>query len=121
MNCRHCHASLTLPLVDLGSAPPSNAYLTELTKKAPEKWYPLKVLVCTECWLVQTEDYAGAEELFDDEYAYFSSFSSSWLTHAEQYVDQMVSRFGLDSTSNIIEVAANDGYLLQYVKEKNTS
>ena len=119
MNCRHCHASLTLPLVDLGSAPPSNAYLTELTKKAPEKWYPLKVLVCTECWLVQTEDYAGAEELFDDEYAYFSSFSSSWLTHAEQYVDQMVSRFGLDSTSNIIEVAANDGYLLQYVKEKN--
>ena len=87
MNCRHCRASLTLPLVDLGSAPPSNAYLTGLTLKSPEKWYPLKVLVCTECWLVQTEDYTGAEALFDAEYAYFSSFSSSWLKHAEQYVE----------------------------------
>lgn len=119
MNCRHCHAPLTLPLIDLGSAPPSNAYLTELTLMSPEKWYPLKVLVCTECWLVQTEDYAGAEELFDAEYAYFSSFSSSWLKHTEQYVEKMVNRFGLDSKSNVVEVASNDGYLLQHVKAKN--
>lgn len=119
MNCRHCHAPLTLPLIDLGSAPPSNAYLTKSTLTTPEKWFPLKVLVCTDCWLVQTEDYTGAEELFDSEYAYFSSFSSSWLKHAEQYVDQMVNRFDLCSKSNVVEIAANDGYLLQYAKAKN--
>jgi len=119
MRCRHCEALLTSTLIDLGSAPPSNALLTELTLKQPEKWYPLKVLVCMECWLVQTEDYADAEELFDAEYAYFSSFSRSWLKHAEQYVDQIVNRFGLESKSNVVEIAANDGYLLQYVKAKN--
>ena len=119
MKCRHCDAELTLPLIDLGSAPPSNAYLTEKSLKAPEKWFPLKVLVCNQCWLAQTEDYAGAEELFDADYAYFSSFSSSWLQHAEQYVTDMVSRFGLNTKSHVIEVAANDGYLLQYVKARN--
>lgn len=118
MKCRHCGTELTLPLIDLGSAPPSNAYLTKQTLKAPEKWYPLSVLVCHECWLVQTEDYAGAEELFDAEYAYFSSFSTSWLQHAKQYVDDVVARFSLDSNSYVVEVAANDGYLLQYVKDK---
>lgn len=118
MKCRHCGTALHLPLIDLGSAPPSNAYLTEKTLKAPEKWFPLKVLVCNQCWLVQTEDYAGAEELFDADYAYFSSFSSSWLTHAQEYVADMVSRFSLNSNSHVVEVAANDGYLLQYVQEK---
>ena len=119
MKCRHCQSELILPLVDLGSAPPSNAYLTNETLKAPEKWFPLNVLVCESCWLVQTEDFAGAEELFDDDYAYFSSFSSSWLTHAESYVETMVERFTLNEKSMVIEVAANDGYLLQYVKEQN--
>jgi len=119
MKCRHCGTELLLPLIDLGSAPPSNSYLTEKTLKAPEKWFPLKVLVCSECWLVQTEDYADAEELFGADYAYFSSFSTSWLMHAEQYVASMVSRFGLNEESHIVEVAANDGYLLQYVKAKN--
>ncbi len=119
MKCRHCHTDLTLPLVDLGSSPPSNAYLTQTTLKAPEKWFPLNVLVCQSCWLVQTEDFAGAEELFDAEYAYFSSFSSSWLAHAKHYVETMVEHFGLIDKSMVIEVAANDGYLLQYVKEKN--
>lgn len=118
MKCRHCGTELTLPLIDLGSAPPSNAYLTKQTLKAPEKWYPLSVLVCQQCWLVQTEDYAGAEELFDADYAYFSSFSTSWLQHAKQYVDDVVTRFSLDSNSHVVEVAANDGYLLQYVKDK---
>lgn len=119
MKCRHCSAELELSLIDLGSSPPSNAYLTEATLKAPEKWFPLKVLVCTNCWLVQTEDYAGAEELFDAEYAYFSSFSDSWLRHAEEYVEKVVTRFGLDSNAHVVEVAANDGYLLQYVKARH--
>ncbi len=118
MKCRHCEAELSLPLIDLGSAPPSNAYLTEKTLKVPEKWFPLKVLVCKVCWLVQTEDYAGAEELFNQDYAYFSSVSSSWLKHAEQYVAEMVSRFELNANSHVLEVASNDGYLLQYVKAK---
>jgi hypothetical protein len=118
MKCRHCHEELTMPLVDLGSSPPSNAYLTKRTLKASEKWFPLNVLVCQSCWLVQTEDFAGAEELFDDEYAYFSSFSTSWLKHAEQYVMDMTQRFNLNKQSYVIEVAANDGYLLQYIKAK---
>lgn len=118
MKCRHCHTELTLPLIDLGAAPPSNAYLTQQTLHAPEKCFPLRVLVCTECWLVQTEDYAGADELFSADYAYFSSFSMTWLKHAEQYVADMAQRFALDTNSHIVEVAANDGYLLQYAKAR---
>jgi SAM-dependent methyltransferase len=115
MICRHCGAELGLPLIDLGSAPPSNAYLTEVTLRKPERWFPLRVLVCTECWLAQTEDYAGADELFAADYAYFSSFSTSWLAHAERYVADMKARFALNASSQVVEVAANDGYLLQYV------
>ncbi|MCT7983606.1 class I SAM-dependent methyltransferase [Laspinema sp. A4] len=116
MKCRHCGSELKLPLVDLGSAPPSNAYLTEQTLHAPERWFPLRVLVCESCWLVQTEDFAQADELFDAEYAYFSGFSSSWLAHCDRYVSEMVERFGLNPDSYVVEVAANDGYLLQYVQ-----
>ena len=119
MKCRHCNSDLEFPLVDLGSAPPSNTYLTEQTLKAPEKWFPLKVLVCEHCWLVQTEDFAQVHELFDAEYAYFSSFSKSWLKHSERYVANMVARFGLNANSHVIEIAANDGYLLQYVKARD--
>jgi 2-polyprenyl-3-methyl-5-hydroxy-6-metoxy-1,4-benzoquinol methylase len=119
MKCRHCGSELKLPLVDLGSAPPSNAYLTEQTLKAPEKWFPLRVLVCERCWLAQTEDFAQAQELFDAEYAYFSSFSGSWLAHCERYVTEMATRFVLDGESHVVEVAANDGYLLQYVRARN--
>lgn len=119
MKCRHCGTELKLPLVDLGSAPPSNAYLTEQTLHAPEKWFPLRVLVCEQCWLAQTEDFAQANELFDAEYAYFSGFSSSWLMHSERYVADMVARFNLTAESHVVEVAANDGYLLQYVKARN--
>jgi len=115
VKCRHCGADLALPLVDLGNAPPSNRYLTEQTLHAPENWFPLRVLVCKSCWLVQTEDFARADELFDAEYAYFSAFSSSWLAHCERYVADMVQRFDLDAGSRVVEVAANDGYLLQYV------
>lgn len=116
MKCRHCHAALRLPFLDLGSAPPSNAYLSPSALLAPETWFPLRLLVCESCWLVQTEDYAGREALFTDDYAYFSSYSQSWLAHARAYVDTMRERFHLGRGSCVVEVAANDGYLLQYVR-----
>ena len=116
MKCRHCDSELRLPFLDLGSAPPSNAYLSEALLRAPEVWYPLRLLVCESCWLVQTEDHAGREALFTDDYAYFSSFSTSWLAHAESYVQAMTVRFCLNERSRVVEIAANDGYLLQYVK-----
>jgi len=115
MKCRHCQSDVTLRLIDLGSSPPSNAYLTSDGLLAAEKWFPLAVYVCTQCWLVQTQDHADAAELFDSEYAYFSSTSTSWLAHASTYVDTMTNRFGLGAASKVVEVAANDGYLLQYV------
>ena len=118
MNCRHCQSPIRLPLIDLGSAPPSNAYLTHVTLRRPEKWFPLKVVVCESCWLVQAEAYSRAAELFNEEYAYFSSFSSQWLRHAENYVREMSERFGLGGESFVVEVASNDGYLLQYVKDR---
>ncbi|HEV2154879.1 class I SAM-dependent methyltransferase [Bradyrhizobium sp.] len=116
MNCRHCAARLKLELIDLGSSPPSNAYLSAAGLLAPEKTYPLKVMVCEQCWLVQTLDFAQADELFSAEYAYFSSFSTTWLQHAERYVADMVERFHLGRDSHVVEIASNDGYLLQYVK-----
>mgnify|MGYP006274028733 CR=1 FL=1 len=119
MKCRHCAAELTFQLIDLGSAPPSNAYLTAISLRRPEKWFPLKVLVCETCWLVQAESYSRASELFNDEYAYFSSFSDAWLAHSERYVSEMVERFSLNSSSHVVEVASNDGYLLQYVKSRD--
>lgn len=121
MKCRHCGVEISLTLIDLGSAPPSNAYLTHLTLRRPEKWFPLKVLVCESCWLVQAESYSRAAELFNDEYAYFSSFSAIWLQHAQSYVSTMVDRFKLTNDSHVIEVASNDGYLLQYVKQRGIS
>lgn len=116
MKCRHCGSALQLPFLDLGSAPPSNAYLSEAALRAPETWFPLRLLVCETCWLVQTEDHAGRDALFTDNYAYFSSFSSSWLAHAEAYVQAMRTRLGLTAASQVVEVASNDGYLLQYVQ-----
>ena len=116
MKCRHCHAPVTLPFVDLGSSPPSNAYLTPAQMQAPETVYPLRVLVCEQCWLVQTEDFAGFDDMFSAEYAYFSSFSSSWMQHATAYSEAMTKRFGLNADSCVVEVASNDGYLLRNFK-----
>lgn len=118
MKCRGCSAELRLPLIDLGTAPPSNAYLRREQLDQAESWVPLRALVCEHCWLVQTEDYRAADSLFDAEYAYFSSFSSTWLAHAERYVAQMVERFSLTPDCRVVEVAANDGYLLQYVAQR---
>lgn len=121
MKCRHCQADAAAPFLDLGAAPPSNAYLTLDQLSASEVWYPLRLFACTRCWLAQTEDFAHHAELFSGDYAYFSSFSTSWLTHAERYVDRMAARFGLGASSQVIEVASNDGYLLQYVKARGIS
>ena len=113
MNCRHCDMPLSNTFLDLGYAPPSNAYLNFESLSKPEKYYPLKVMVCTECWLVQTEDYAEVGELFSADYAYFSSTSSSWLAHAEIFAKTVIERLQLNHTSSVIEIASNDGYLLR--------
>ena len=113
MNCRHCATPLQHTFLDLGFAPPSNAYLTQADLSKPEKYYPLKVKVCTHCWLVQTEDYAQADELFSADYAYFSSTSTGWLTHAASYAQAMTQRLQLNASSHVIEIASNDGYLLK--------
>jgi SAM-dependent methyltransferase len=118
MKCRHCDSELTVSLADLGSAPPSNAYLSAEGLRAPERWYPLRVLVCSGCWLAQAEDYAGREELFSHDYAYFSSFSSSWLAHCRDYAGMIAGRLGLGPSSKVVEIAANDGYLLQFFLER---
>lgn len=117
MKCRHCASEVALPFLDLGSAPPSNAYLAANDLNAPEIWFPLRLRTCETCWLVQTEDFTGREAFFNADYAYFSGYSSSWLTHSERYVADMCQRFRLNSVSRVIEVAANDGYLLQYVQK----
>ncbi|MBJ31438.1 MAG: SAM-dependent methyltransferase [Acidimicrobiaceae bacterium] len=121
MKCRHCAAPLESVFLDLGSAPPSNAYLTADRLAGPEAWYPLRVLVCESCWLVQTEDFARAEELFDDHYAYFSGFSSGWVDHCRRYAEAMVERFELGRESSIVEVACNDGTLLRNFSERGMS
>ena len=113
MNCRHCGSHLEHTFLDLGFAPPSNAYLNQADLTKPEKYYPLKVKVCSNCWLVQTEDYAQADELFSSDYAYFSSTSSGWLAHAAKYTKSMIERFKLNANSFVMEIASNDGYLLK--------
>jgi len=113
MNCRHCHQSLHHTFLDLGFAPPSNAYLAAADLQAPERYFPLKLYVCNRCWLVQTVDYAAAGELFSDDYAYFSSTSQTWLDHAARYADMITAKLSLGTDSHVIEIASNDGYLLK--------
>ena len=114
MKCRNCGTILEMVLIDLGSSPLSNAYLTTIELRRPEKWFPLRVLVCQKCWLVQAESYSRATEIFNDEYAYFSSFSDAWLTHSQKYFEYVKEQYQLDESSFVLEVASNDGYLLQY-------
>lgn len=113
MNCRHCGTPLQYTFLDLGFAPPSNAYLSKEALNRPELYFPLKTRVCSGCWMVQTEDYADASALFTSDYAYFSSASSGWLEHAKHYAEKMIAELDLNTSSHVIEVASNDGYLLK--------
>ena len=116
--CRHCAAPLQHAFIDLGHQPPSNAYLSREGLAKPEVYYPLKVYVCSTCWLAQLPAHAEADALFTPDYAYFSSTSKGWLAHCEAYVATMALRFGLGPESQVIEVASNDGYLLQFVQRR---
>lgn len=111
--CRHCGTKLHREFLDLGYAPPSNAYLEASDLSAPEVTYPLRLMVCDTCFLVQTQDYTDAESLFANDYAYFSSTSKGWLTHAAHYSEMITKRLGLGQDSFVVEVASNDGYLLR--------
>ena len=111
--CRHCSSPLTLDFLDLGHAPASNAYLSEDDLTKPELYFPLKLKACKNCRLVQTEDYTEADQLFTKDYAYFSSTSKGWMDHAREYCAMITERLDLNSTSQVIEVASNDGYLLR--------
>ncbi len=113
MKCRHCSEPLQHTFLDLGFAPPSNSYLSEAELSSPEIYFPLKLKVCDNCWLVQTEDHAQADLFFSKDYAYFSSTSTSWLEHAATYSKIMIERLNLGTDSLVIEVASNDGYLLK--------
>jgi SAM-dependent methyltransferase len=118
MKCRHCGACDLQPVVDLGTSPPSNAFPPIGTDPRTEARLPLRAVVCPQCWLMQTEDVIGRDELFTADYAYFSSYSTSWLEHAERYVDRMVRDLTLGADDLVVEVASNDGYLLQYVQAR---
>jgi 2-polyprenyl-3-methyl-5-hydroxy-6-metoxy-1,4-benzoquinol methylase len=113
--CRSCGTTLEHSFADLGMSPLANSYVSPDKANAMEPFYPLHAYVCTQCWLVQLQMYETGEHIFSD-YAYFSSFSDSWLAHAKAYTEKMRSRFGLGAGSQVIELASNDGYLLQYFK-----
>lgn len=119
MKCRFCNHEVETEFADLVNSPASNSYLTAEQLNEPETFFPLKVMVCEKCFLVQVDEYKKSADIFNQDYAYFSSFSTSWLAHCKKYVDMMTGRFGFNNNSLIVEVASNDGYLLQYFKEKN--
>ena len=119
MKCRFCNHELTHEFIDLINAPPSNSFLTKDQLNEPEIFYPLKLYVCDKCFLVQIDEYKKSDEIFNHDYAYFSSFSTSWLEHAKKYVDMITGRLRLGAESHVMEIASNDGYLLQYFMQKH--
>jgi hypothetical protein len=116
-SCLFCKATLHHVFIDLGTSPPSNDFVKEENLALGEIYYPLKVFVCQSCWLVQLAEYKKAEALFGDEYVYFSSYSKAWLKHSENYTKEVIKRFALHEKSFVVELASNDGYLLQYIKQ----
>lgn len=119
MNCRFCKTKLSNVFVDLVNSPASNSFLTKEQLNEPEMFYPLKIYVCDKCKLVQIDEYKKSDDIFDKDYAYFSSYSTSWLAHAKNYVKMITEKLSLNENSLVTEIASNDGYLLQYFKEKN--
>ncbi len=118
MNCRFCNSEVVDTFIDLGTAPLSNSFIKSSNLDSPEIYYPLKVMVCSKCFLVQLDVFKSNKDIFNEEYAYFSSYSKGWLKHSKDYVDMITSRLGLSEYSNVIEIASNDGYLLQYFVNK---
>ncbi|HEX3691778.1 MAG TPA: class I SAM-dependent methyltransferase [Solirubrobacteraceae bacterium] len=118
--CRFCGAPVSDVFADLGMSPLANSYLPPESVNSMEPFYPLRALVCAKCFLVQLEEFETPEQIFSD-YAYFSSYSSSWLDHSRRYAEQMIERLGLDGDSQVVEIASNDGYLLQYFADREIS
>lgn len=118
MQCRFCKTELTHDFIDLVNSPASNSFLTAEQLNEPETFYPLKVYTCHKCFLVQVDEYKKSDAIFDSNYVYFSSYSTSWLKHAKAYTEMMTNRFGYNKDSLVIEIASNDGYLLQYFHQK---
>src|ERR1700734_1188498 len=114
--CQFCKEPLRQTFADLGMSPLSNAYIRAERLHALEPFYPLHAFVCEKCFLVQLQEFETPEKIFSD-YAYFSSYSSSWLEHSQRYAEQMIQRLGLDEKSHVVEIASNDGYLLQFFRE----
>lgn len=121
MHCRFCNAKLEKVFIDLVNSPASNSFLTREQLNEPETFFPLKVFVCEKCRLVQVDEYQKSDAIFNSDYVYFSSYSTSWLAHCKAYAELMVNRFKFDSSSLVVEIASNDGYLLQYFNEKQIS
>ena len=119
MKCRHCQQELSHIFAHLHHQPASNSFLTEAQLQEAEMYFPLKLFVCENCYLVQVDEYKSCEDIFNNDYVYFSSMSSSWLQHAEKYVHMMINRFALNKNSHVVEIASNDGYLLQYFQNAN--
>lgn len=119
MTCRFCKHTVTHVLIDLVNSPASNSFLSLEQLNEPEVFYPLKVFVCSNCFLVQVDEYKKSDDIFNGDYAYFSSYSKSWLAHSQKYANMMVERFKFNASSKVVEIASNDGYLLQYFKQKN--
>ncbi len=119
MKCRYCKEEVKHVFIDLVNSPASNSFLKKEELNEPETYFPLKVFTCDSCFLVQVDEYKKSDAIFNSDYVYFSSYSTSWLKHARKYTDMMVERFGYNQDSRVVEVASNDGYLLQYFKEKN--
>jgi len=118
-HCRFCQSSLNLTFVDLGMSPLSNGFLKSEQLNKAEKFYPLHAYVCEKCLLVQLEEFESPDHIFANDYAYFSSYSESWLNHAKQYTDLMINRFQFNQSSRVIEIASNDGYLLQFFQAQS--
>lgn len=118
MHCRYCKTPLEHVFIDLVNSPASNSFLTAEQLNEPEVFYPLKVYTCHQCFLVQVDEYKKSDAIFDSNYVYFSSYSSSWLAHAKAYTEMMTQRFGYNPSSLVVEVASNDGYLLQYFHQQ---